>query len=100
MRRVAALLVVALLGVLGLAGCTSSGPRDGTRDGVGFGARPVSPECRGDADDPQPGDVICFTGELDDPLKISVGGTPEAPIVYSVTARRAYPGSPRRPTTS
>ena len=64
MRRVAALLVVALLGVLGLAGCTSSG-QSGTGDGAGFGARPVSPECRGDVSDPEPGDVICFTGELD-----------------------------------
>jgi hypothetical protein len=90
-RRVAALLVVALLGVLGLAGCTSSG-QSGTGDGAGFGARPVSPECRGDADDPRPGDVICFTGELDDPLQISVGGTPEAPIVYSGDGATRVPG--------
>ncbi len=66
-RRVTALLVVALLGVLGFTGCTSSG-----RSGTDFGARPVSPECRGDVADPEPGDVICFTGELDDPIVYSV----------------------------
>jgi len=52
----------------------------------------VAPQCRGDADDPQPGDVICFRGKLDDPLKISVGGTPDAPIVYSGDGSTEVPG--------
>ena len=52
MRRVVAVLV-ALLGMVVVAGCA---PR-----GDGVSARPVNPECRGDADDPQPGDVICYT---------------------------------------
>jgi hypothetical protein len=87
--RIAAVLVVALLGVLGLAACASGEP--GTGDGR-FGARPVSPECRGDADDPRPGDVICYTGDLDDPLEISVGGTPDAPVVYSGDGTTRVPG--------
>jgi hypothetical protein len=88
-RRVSAVLVMALLVVVGLAGCAATGR--GSGDGQ-FGARPVAPECRGDTDDPQPGDVICFTGELDEPLEISVGGTPEAPIVYSGDGETRVPG--------
>ena len=39
--------------------------------------------CRGQADDPQPGDMICYSGRLDSALMITVSGRPEAPIVYS-----------------
>lgn len=90
--RVAA--VVALL-LAGLTACSSApaGPAppvpvwDGT-----FGPRAVDPQCRGDADDPRPGDVICYTGTLDDPLRITVGGTAGAPIVYSGDGRTRVPG--------
>jgi hypothetical protein len=56
------------------------------------GARRVRPQCRGDAGKPRPGDVICFTGRLDAPLKISVGGTPQAPVVYSGDGGTRVPG--------
>jgi hypothetical protein len=88
--------VALLLLVAGLAACSSAPPAappppvpvwDGT-----FGPRPVDPECRGDADAPRPGDVICFTGTLDEPLRIDVGGTPDAPIVYSGDGRTRVPG--------
>ena len=46
----------------------------------------------GDADDPQTGDVICYTDDLDEPLKISVGGTPGDPIVYSGDGSTRVPG--------
>ena len=56
------------------------------------GTRAVRPSCRGDADAPRPGDVICFTANLGAPLKISTGGTPGAPIVYSGDGRTRVPG--------
>jgi hypothetical protein len=78
-------LVIGLLGIIGLSACTSSSrPGDGTPS--------VPTECRGDADDPQPGDMICYTGELDDPLKITDSGTAEAPIVYSGGGETRVPG--------
>jgi Right handed beta helix region len=56
------------------------------------GVRPVRPACRGNADAPKAGDVICFTGNLDAPLKISTGGTDGAPIVYSGNGSTRVPG--------
>ena len=55
------------------------------------GVRPVRPDCRGNPAAPRPGDVICIT-ELSAPLKITVGGTPGAPIVYSGNGRTRVPG--------
>jgi hypothetical protein len=59
---------------------------------AGPGVRPVHPACRGDAGAPRPGDVICSTGRLSSPLKISVGGTAAAPIVYSGNGSTRVPG--------
>jgi hypothetical protein len=56
------------------------------------GVRPVRPACRGNAGSPSPGDVICFTGDLDAPLKISKGGTATAPVVYSGNGSTRVPG--------
>jgi hypothetical protein len=56
------------------------------------GVRPVHPACKGNADAPRPGDVICFTSALSSPLKISVGGTDTAPIVYSGNGSTRVPG--------
>jgi hypothetical protein len=101
-KRIVMALVALLVLVVGLAGCapspssTSSEPAlpaapppdwDGT-----VGPRPVDPDCRGDADAPQPGDVICYTGDLDEPLNITVGGRPDAPIVYSGDGDTRVPG--------
>ena len=95
MRRLA-VLVIAVLTVLGLAACTSSRPSGGVEAGAGkagpAGVRPVDPQCRGDVDDPKPGDVICYTDDLDDPLEIRVGGTEDAPIVYSGDGTTTVPG--------
>lgn len=83
------MLVIGVLGSIALSGCTSS-----SRPGGGYGADAPSEatECRGDADDPQPGDMICYSGELGNPLKIIVGGTPEAPIVYAGGGDTEVPG--------
>jgi hypothetical protein len=97
MRRIVLMMLAVVMGALSLEGCSSSnrlragqaGEDAGSAD---FGVRPVSPSCRGNAADPQPGDVICFRGELDEPLSISVGGTPEAPIVYSGDGSTRVPG--------
>jgi hypothetical protein len=95
MRRLA-VLVVAVLTVLGLAACTSNRPSGGVEAGAGTagpaGVRPVAPECSGDVDDPQPGDVICYTDDLDEPLEITVGGTEDDPIVYSGDGTTTVPG--------
>ena len=59
---------------------------------VTFGVRPINRTCRGDAGAPKPGDVICFSGTLGKALKISTGGTPDKPIVYSGDGRTRVPG--------
>lgn len=81
------------------ASSATAAPRRGPAAGTGAvaapsgpGKRPVRPACRGDADAPRPGDVICFTANLGAPLKISTGGTPGAPIVYSGTGNTRVPG--------
>jgi hypothetical protein len=48
--------------------------------------------CKGDAKHPRPGDVICISGELDRALKITVGGTAAAPIVYAGDGDTEVPG--------
>ena len=86
MRHLVPMLVVGLLVSIGLSGCTD--------------APTVATECRGDANDPHPGDMICYSGTLDSPLKITAGGTPEAPIVYAGGGDiKVCRGSGRRPTT-
>ena len=79
------LLVAVLLGIGVLAACSSSTkPLEGTT--------PIGAGCRGDADDPQPGDVICFSGTLTEPLAILTGGTPENPVVYAGGGSTTVPG--------
>jgi hypothetical protein len=90
-RYILLTVVASLVACLGLAACTSGRPT-GDASGGTPGVRPVAPECRGDADNPKPGDVICFTGRLDQPLKISLGGTQDAPIVYSGDGSTVVPG--------
>ncbi len=104
-RYVMAIFVTVVLAGLALAGCSTGGdqgtgtavPSEGTpgtptQGPVEFGARPVNPACSGNQDDPQPGDVICFTDDLDDRLEINTGGTPEQPIVYSGNGDTRVPG--------
>jgi predicted small lipoprotein YifL len=99
-KRVVTSVVALLLLMTALAACSTSSPSvtpalpaapppawDGT-----VGPRDVDPACTGDPASPQPGDVVCFTGELDDPLEITVGGLPDAPIVYSGDGGTRVPG--------
>jgi Right handed beta helix region len=105
-KRIVTPLVAFLLLAVGLTACSTSSSLSSPSgsspavvpaapppdwDGT-VGPRPVAPDCRGDADDPQPGDVICFTGDLDAPLHITVGGLPDAPIVYSGDGDTRVPG--------
>ena len=84
--------VAVVAAALVLAGCSAgTSPTSGWSGDAVTGA-PAAPECRGDADDPQPGDVICFSGELDEPLEITVSGTTDAPIVYSGGGSATVPG--------
>ena len=86
MRRLVTVLVFGLVAGVGVSGCMSASPP------VGGGAPVVATECRGSADDPQPGDMICYSGELDDRLEITRGGTPEAPIIYAGGGSTTVPG--------
>jgi hypothetical protein len=72
--RVPGFLVALLMAVGALAACTSAPPPGGSS----VSDRPcVDPVGR-----PAPGDVVCFSGRLDEPLKIDAGGLPDAPITY------------------
>jgi Right handed beta helix region len=91
-------LTALLLVVVGLAGCSSPSPAPAAPaspppvwDGT-VGPRPVHPDCHGDAAAPRPGDVVCFTDDLDEPLTITVGGAADAPIVYSGDGGTTVPG--------
>jgi hypothetical protein len=84
--------VAVVAAALVLAGCSAgTSPTSGWNGDAVTGA-PAAPGCRGDADDPQPGDVICFSGELDEPLEITVSGTSDAPIVYLGGGSATVPG--------
>ena len=98
MHRIVRPMVALLLLVVGLVACSSPSSTPASPatpppawDGT-VGPRPVDPDCHGDAADPRPGDVICYTGDLDDPLEITVGGTVDAPIVYSGDGDTRVPG--------
>jgi hypothetical protein len=71
--RVPGFLVALVIAAGALAACTSAPPGGGS-----LGQRPCLEPDR----HPAPGDVVCFSGQLDEPLKIDTGGTPEAPITY------------------
>ncbi|MGH3588596.1 MAG: right-handed parallel beta-helix repeat-containing protein, partial [Pseudonocardia sp.] len=72
-RRMRMTLVAALVGVGALAGCSTGAPTT-----TPPGERP----CLQEDQRPAPGDTVCFSGELDEPLEITVGGTDGAPVTY------------------
>jgi hypothetical protein len=78
MRTVSKLPVTTVIGAL-LVACCSSVPE-------------APPGCWSGVGDPAPGDIVCFSGELDALLKITVGGTPEAPVVYRGDGQTVVPG--------
>jgi Right handed beta helix region len=41
---------------------------------------------------PSPGDAICFTEDLAEPLVVTKGGQPDAPVVYKGTGSTKVPG--------
>ena len=95
MQRIATVLGVTIVLVMALTGCSSAAsapPSPAPAWNGTFGPRPVEPACRGSADDPRPGDVICYRDDLDAPLEITVGGTPAEPITYSGTGETTVPG--------
>jgi hypothetical protein len=63
---------------------------------AGCSAAPSAPEapggCLSSADDAGPGDVVCYSGTLEEPLEITVGGTEGAPVVYSGGGSTVVPG--------
>lgn len=73
MVQVRKLLVAMVIAVGALAACTSAPP-----GGTPASSRP----CLSPGQEPAPGDVVCFSGELGEPLEIEDGGTPEAPVTY------------------
>ena len=87
MRLFVQVLVVGVLGSIALNGLASPGRLE-----VGADALSVATHCRGDIDDPHPGDMICISGKLAHRLQITVGGTPEAPIVYAGGGDTEVPG--------
>jgi hypothetical protein len=72
-RRVLGILVALLMSAGVVAAC-SSGPSEPTP--------PVQRGCLAPDDPPAPGDVVCFSGELDEPLEITAGGIEGAPVTY------------------
>jgi hypothetical protein len=72
-RRVLGILVALLMSAGVVAAC-SSGPSAPTP--------PVQRGCLAPDDPPAPGDVVCFSGELDEPLEITAGGIEGAPVTY------------------
>lgn len=73
MGQVPRFLVALVIAVGALAACTSAPP-----GGAPGSERP----CLDPDRQPAPGDVVCFSGELNEPLEIDTGGTPDAPVTY------------------
>jgi hypothetical protein len=72
-RRVLGILVALFMSAGVVAAC-SFGPSEPTP--------PVQRGCLAPDDPPAPGDVVCFSGELDEPLEITAGGIEGAPVTY------------------
>lgn len=72
-RRILRILVGVLIGTGVLASCSA---------GTTQPPQPAPQACLDPAETPEPGDVVCFSGELDEPLEITTGGTADAPVVY------------------
>ncbi|GAA0906041.1 hypothetical protein GCM10009559_74310 [Pseudonocardia zijingensis] len=75
MNRVRGILVALLVGLSALAACSTTAPTPST-------GTPSAEDCISPGQRPSPGDVVCFSGELDEPLEITTGGTDSAPITY------------------
>lgn len=90
-HRVRSIMVALLLLGLGVVAGCSTGGRPGGEESAPP-APSVGTGCRGDADSPEPGDVICFSENLGEPLNIKDGGTPDAPIVYTGNGSTIVPG--------
>ena len=69
----------------------------GGADAGAPGVRPVTSTCThsssgSEVPAAQPGETVCFTGELPDRLVIDQGGTSDSPITYSGNSQATVPG--------
>ncbi len=76
-------ILFAVLMSTGVVACTTSGTPTAAPSLTLPSAPPPAPTaCLTPDQTPAPGDAVCFSGELDEELKISSGGTADAPVYY------------------
>jgi parallel beta helix pectate lyase-like protein len=76
-------ILVAVLMSTGVVACSTSGTPAPVRSPNLPAAPPPAPErCLTPDQTPSPGDAVCFSGELDEQLDITTGGTADAPVYY------------------
>ncbi len=88
--RIRLIAVVFLLAAGALAGCATGPPPPS--GGPTFTDPAADSGCRGPEYLPRAGDVVCYTEDLDEPLMITRGGRPDAPIVYQGSGTTKVPG--------
>jgi hypothetical protein len=76
-------ILVAVLMSTGVVACSTAGTPAPARP-AGLPSPPAAaPErCLTPDQTPAPGDAVCFSGELEEPLEITTGGTADAPVFY------------------
>ncbi|GAA5110777.1 right-handed parallel beta-helix repeat-containing protein [Pseudonocardia adelaidensis] len=72
-------ILVAVLVFTGMAACSTSGT---PRAALPSPPPPAPQRCLAPDETPAPGDAVCFSGQLDQELRITTSGTPDAPVYY------------------
>jgi parallel beta helix pectate lyase-like protein len=83
-RRVLWILVALVLGS-GVVACSAEPtgtPSPAPSSGLPVAPPPAPQRCLTPDDVPAPGDAVCFSGELAEPLEISTGGAEGTPVYY------------------
>jgi hypothetical protein len=76
-------ILFAVLMSTGVVACSTAGTPAPARSSTLPSAPPPAPErCLAPEETPAPGDAVCFSGELDEELRITTSGTPDAPVYY------------------
>jgi hypothetical protein len=76
-------ILVAVLMSTGVVACSTAGTPTPARPGALPSPPAAAPErCLTPDQTPAPGDAVCFSGELEEPLEITTGGTADAPVYY------------------
>jgi hypothetical protein len=76
-------ILVAVLMSTGVVACSTAGTPAPARPGTLPPPPAAAPErCLTPDQTPAPGDAVCFSGELEEPLEITAGGTADAPVFY------------------